>query len=100
MGLLNNWLNKKKKEQLEHAGDKQAAKVVAEKIVKEKKQDKPRAAEVPVAADQKKTASTGVAYKILIKPLVTEKSAVAQSNNKYSFVVATFATKVHVKQAI
>ncbi|MFA5127752.1 MAG: 50S ribosomal protein L23 [Patescibacteria group bacterium] len=34
------------------------------------------------------------------KPLITEKSAVAQSLNKYSFVVSNSANKADVKRAI
>lgn len=34
------------------------------------------------------------------KPLITEKSAVAQSLNKYSFVVNSRATKADVKRAV
>ncbi len=42
----------------------------------------------------------GRAYSTIIKPLVTEKGAVMQSGNKYSFIVATKATKAEIKAAV
>src|SRR5204863_8745509 len=48
-----------------------------------------------------KTSKYSSAFKTLVKPLVTEKSAVAESkNNKYSFVVARSASKDQIKKAI
>lgn len=38
--------------------------------------------------------------RLLIKPLITEKAAVAQALNKYSFVVSLSANKETVKKAI
>jgi large subunit ribosomal protein L23 len=38
--------------------------------------------------------------RLIIKPLVTEKAAVAQSQNKYSFMVNRRAGKLDVKRAI
>jgi len=42
----------------------------------------------------------GNAYKILIKPLVTEKASVAGAENKYVFEVSVKANKVEVAKAI
>lgn len=42
----------------------------------------------------------GTAYGIIIKPLVTEKSAVMQSANKFVFTVALNASKLQIKQAV
>ena len=95
MGLLNNWLNKKKKEQLAKTGDKPEVKATAkkEKEAKELKTEK--------EAKPKKILPIGsIAYKILVRPLVTEKSAIAESANKYSFEVADSANKLQIKQAI
>lgn len=38
--------------------------------------------------------------RLIIRPLVTEKAAVAQSQNKYSFIVNRSADKLEVKRAI
>jgi len=40
------------------------------------------------------------AYKVLIKPLVTEKATDLVSQNKYSFIVAKQANKIEIKKAI
>lgn len=42
----------------------------------------------------------GSAYRILVKPLVTEKASVAGAENKYIFEVANNANKVEVAKAI
>lgn len=47
-----------------------------------------------------KVATHTLAYKILIKPLITEKSAIAESKNKYSFVVVKSANKNQIKTAV
>ena len=99
MGLLNNWLHKKKKEQLNKTGNKarvvEAAKSDSIKpaVVKETKEVEPKKHKV-------KLSDKSAAFKILVKPLVTEKSAVEESKNKYSFVVAKFANKNQIKIAI
>lgn len=101
VGLLNNWLKKKKKEQLEQTGEVKVAKKEAvakkePKKVKEKIQEEA----VTVKKEKIKLPAQSIAYKVLIKPLVTEKSAIAESINKYSFVVAAWATKFQVKKAV
>ena len=113
MGLLNNWLNKKKKEQLENAGEqkkKTAPKAAAEsknapektekKEVKKAVKEKTDAIETAEVKAKGKLPAGSIAYRVLVKPLVTEKSAIAESENKYSFVVARWANKYQVKQAI
>lgn len=40
------------------------------------------------------------AYRILIKPVVSEKASIAESFNAYSFVVAKDASKGQVKEAV
>ncbi|MCX6743491.1 MAG: 50S ribosomal protein L23 [Candidatus Parcubacteria bacterium] len=40
------------------------------------------------------------AYRILLKPLVTEKATDLVSQNKYSFIVAKQANKIEIKKAI
>lgn len=58
---------------------------VSEKVVKEK---------------HKKNEDTKDAYKILIKPLVTERATALAALNKYCFMVANDANKITVKKAI
>lgn len=54
----------------------------------------------PVVAPVSSTSSAEMAYRVIVKPLVTEKSAVQQSQNHYTFVVANWASKTHVKEAV
>ena|SRR3989344_1349711 len=93
MGLLNNFLRRKqKKGQLSQIGEKQSAPVV---VAKEKKEEKKESKHVV-----KFTGKNITAFKVLVKPLITEKSAIAESKNKYSFVVAKSANKNQIKTAI
>lgn len=43
---------------------------------------------------------SGVAYRVLLKPRVTEKAYTMGANGKYVFQVASIATKLSVKRAI
>ena len=102
MGLLNNWLHKQKKEQLGKTG-KQAKSVEAAKEIKQPKEVKAHAhkEEVEKKPEHKvKLSDHSIAFKVLLKPLVTEKSAIAESGNKYSFMVAKSANKNQIKTAI
>ena len=47
-----------------------------------------------------KSENTKNAYKVLVKPLVTEKGTYLVSENKYLFEVARTANKVEIKKAI
>ncbi len=102
MGLLNNWLHKQKKAQLSKAGEKKAAPVVVAQEKEEKKESKAHAhPHAEKKSEHKvKLADHSLAFKILVKPLVTEKSAVAESKNKYSFIVIKSANKNQIKTAI
>lgn len=119
MGLLNNFLQKKQtKDQLSKIGEKQSVSVV---VPKEKKTKAKTTKKVTVketkthdhdhaghdhdhseneSSPKMKVSAYSLAYKVLVKPLVTEKSAIAQSKNKYSFVVAKGANKDQIKKAI
>lgn len=55
-----------------------------------------KTADTPVSG----TTVKGSAYGIIIKPMVTEKSAVMQSANKFVFMVALAASKLQIKQAV
>lgn len=99
MGLINNFLNRKQqKEQLSKIGEKKTQTVVAAK--EEKKETKASAQSEKKAERKVKLTEKSLAFRVLVKPLVTEKSAVAESQNKYSFLVAKSANKNQVKIAI
>ena len=53
-----------------------------------------------VAENSAAKAKTGMAYRILVKPLISEKAAALGGENKYVFFVATDANKISVKKAI
>ncbi len=111
MGLLNNFLNRKQqKEQLSKIGEKQSAPVVVAKEKEAKKESKAKThdhadhaghAHAEKKSEHKvKLTDHKLAFKILVKPLVTEKSAIAESKNKYSFIVIKSANKNQIKTAI
>jgi len=98
MGLLDRWAKKTEKEQLQQA--------VAVEPTK-----KSAPAKAAVASTLSKTTKKSevvesvvkqslIADKILVRPLITEKSAVAQGLNKYSFIVRRDSTKGQIKKAI
>ncbi len=98
MGLLDRWTKKKNQEQLDKGAEVQVA-PKKEKKIAVKEVEKPAAAAADALA--KPEAKSGVlADKILIKALVTEKAAVSQSLNKYSFLVSRDANKHQIKQAV
>jgi len=101
MGLFNNWMNKKKKEQLEKTSAK--ARPVSVKETKEEKGPVHEHEHEEAEKSKGKKHSLPLhseAHRILLRPLVTEKSAIAESENKYSFVVARWANKKQVMQAV
>lgn len=51
-------------------------------------------------AEKKSATKTGMAYRILVKPLISEKAAALGGENKYVFLVNTDANKISVKKAI
>lgn len=95
MGLIDRWVKKTEKAQLQNAtATETSGKVVAAPTAARKKS---------VSAATKKDGSVKqslMADKILVRSLITEKSAVAQGLNKYSFAVKRTATKNQVKQAV
>lgn len=76
-----------------------------EKVKLEKKSDKPAKEEKPktlptTTAAKEIKGKTNQAYRILIKPLVTEKASHLAALNKYVFVVNPKMNKIEVKKAI
>lgn len=62
--------------------------------------DKEVLTEKTASAPSASAAVPEAAYRVIVKPLVTEKSAVLQSRNHYTFVVASSASKANVKEAV
>lgn len=88
MGLLDRWTKKTQDAQLKQK------EIAPEAAVPEAKAVAPNAAATaPVSA-------ASASFRIIIRPLVTEKAAHAESSGKYTFVVANWASKHHVKQAV
>jgi large subunit ribosomal protein L23 len=56
--------------------------------------------EVKKVGDAKKGKGAKIAYRILVKPLVTEKATHQKVENKYVFMVATTANKVEIASSI
>lgn len=114
MGLINNWLHKKDKDQLSKAGEKkspagvvakkekaQASDTEKKKVVKKKeKEHNHTEEETKTVKSTVKVAAHSIAFKVLVKPLITEKSAIAESKGKYSFIVSRTANKEQVKSAV
>ncbi len=99
MGILDKISGKKEKE---------PAKKTAPKAKKAEKADVAAKAEAP--AEKAETAAktrgplakegAGEAYRILVRPVLTEKTSMLQSQNQYTFAVAKGATKVDVARAV
>ncbi|MBT5808068.1 50S ribosomal protein L23 [Candidatus Uhrbacteria bacterium] len=70
--------------------------VVKEKIAKTSKKKVDAKKMVPAVS----TSAKALAATVIVKPLVTEKSAVLASANQYVFVVSKSANKVQVRSAI
>lgn len=107
MGLLDRW-KKKKEEEMLNKSEKKTDDVKVEKNEVEDEKTK-KAKKVVNKTEQKgkdvvvksRTVKYGeVAHTVLVRPLVTEKSAVMQSQNKYSFLVNRDANKQQVKNSI
>ncbi len=80
--------------------NKSSDKPSAEKSTQLKKAADKTASQVKAAADKKASAKPGVAYKVLLHPLLTEKISLQNALNQYAFMVDKRANKVEIKQAI
>lgn len=110
MGLLDRWSKKKQEEVLEKQStakaeeksdktEKIVTKKTAAKTVKKTTKAAAKKVESEVVNSSESKAAK-IKNDILVRALVTEKSAVKQSENKYSFVVANSANKDMVKKAV
>ena len=100
MGLLDRFRKSREKEV---GGKKVAGKIIkrgkkAEKS-KEKKEDIEKKEAKPKTF-RKEAADTGLAYRHLFKPMVSEKASILTSEGKYVFVVNPKANKIEIKKAI
>jgi large subunit ribosomal protein L23 len=59
-----------------------------------------KAVEAPKAAKKAAPETTGDAFRVLVRPLVTEKSTALAKESQYVFEVAPKANKIEVKTAI
>ncbi len=129
MGLLDRWVKRKTEEQLNKEPAKEvvskksektetsevvepikkaASKAKAASVSKTKKTapkgSKAKDSKDAVSEDAKKSTSlfsgNGSNYHIILRPVVTEKSAHMESENKYVFIVSNSATKGQIKKAI
>jgi large subunit ribosomal protein L23 len=95
MGLLDRF---KKTREKEVGKKKIASKILSkEKEAKKKEVAKARPEEPRVG---RKKVETGLSYKYLIKPMVSEKSSILASRGKYVFIVHPEANKIEVAKAI
>jgi len=94
MGFFSKWSRKQEKEQL--AAVEKKAKVDNS----EKKSEKPVKKETNKDVAKTGKSLTGNAFKVLVRPLISEKAAVSESNGVYQFVVNRNSTKVEIKNAI
>ena len=111
MGILDRF-KKKKGEEKEEVKEKPKIKA-RQKKEKKKEEPKRQAVVTPdgrlVSAPKKETKAkkikpkkedTGHAYRVLIKPLITEKASSLGMYSQYAFEVAANANKIEVKKAI
>lgn len=75
-------------------------KAAAKKPAAKKAAPKKKAAAEKKAPAKKKVVASGDAYRVLMRPIVTEKSAKLASEGVYTFQVAPGVGKVHVRQAV
>lgn len=102
MGLFSKWKKKKEQEQLE--ATRKSADIDVVKKEKSKKVEKEEAAKkekAPIKAKETiKKGQAGRAYKILVRPVVSEKAATAETQGKYTFIVGMHASKEQIKEAV
>ncbi|MFH1946980.1 MAG: 50S ribosomal protein L23 [Candidatus Magasanikbacteria bacterium] len=89
MGLLDKLKIKKDEE-------KSTDEISADVKIEEKKEE----VEKKTITKKKTTPKKGAMGKILIRPLISEKAAIAETAGMYTFVVAQSASKIDIKNAI
>ena len=104
MGLLDRWSKKTQMDQLNQntdQADTTTEEVVAKKPTTAKKAAAPKKEKVEkVEKTEAEAKVSSVADRVLVRPLITEKAAIAASNNKYGFIVTLGANKTNIKRAV
>jgi large subunit ribosomal protein L23 len=102
MGLLDRWSKKTTKAQLDETTGKKTEEVETpvKKSIAAKKVATKAAAEKTEKVVNSEVKVSSIADKVLLRPLVTEKAAIAGSHNQYGFIVAKNATKTGIKKAV
>ena len=104
MALFGRKKNKEKNESAEKKADIiKAGKKTKSSSMRDLYQEKAKPAKTgkaKVEKEVKKKKSTGRAYRVLIKPLITEKAAILNTESKYVFSVATDANKIEIANAV
>jgi large subunit ribosomal protein L23 len=93
MGILEKWSKKKEKEQL---GAVTSTPLDIEKISETKTKTKKSSESTKKGL----TGKSALAYKVIRKPLISEKAGMAEVHGSYIFVVRNEANKTQIKQAI
>jgi large subunit ribosomal protein L23 len=92
MGFLDRFKKSKEKE----VGKRR----IAGKILAKEKKEIAKASKKEETGALGKKAETGLAYRYLIKPMISEKASVLASHSKYVFVVHPKANKIEVAKAV
>ncbi|MFA6427576.1 MAG: 50S ribosomal protein L23 [Candidatus Magasanikbacteria bacterium] len=95
MGLLDKWTKKSKKEQLESVGKSKAD--VSEQTEEKKTVKK---SDVSKKEEVLRNTKASNAYRVIVRPQISEKATMNEALNKYTFVVNIQATKEDIKRAI
>jgi len=93
MGLINKILKNKPDTSDKKEDDVKVAKKDSNKKESDKKVKTAKVSKVKLGLQS-------ISDKVLTGPLITEKAAIAESFNKYSFKVATWSTKSQIKKAV
>ena len=97
MGIFN------KKTKDEKTDSKPVVKAEEKKVVAKKPEEKKATVKQSVkktTAPKSAKAGYGTAYRILMRPVISEKATMANQENKYIFEVAIKANKIEIKKAI
>ncbi len=98
MGILDRFTKKQVEEKLN--GEQTPVEKKSTPVKAAKKTKTTTTSDAAEVADKKKVTQHGTSYRVLVRPMVTEKTAREESVNKYTFVIEKNATKGQVKRAI
>ncbi|MEW6407403.1 MAG: 50S ribosomal protein L23 [Patescibacteria group bacterium] len=100
MGIFDKFKKKKIKEKPEQKEKKEKKKEIKEKEKKSETVKKPKSEERPREVIKAKPKILSLAFRILKKPLISEKASVLSETGKYVFIIDKKAKKQEVKRAI